>query len=60
MCKKIEDTNTILKEIFENYRKYDKRKITPEYIDKDPIIIGAGIGGVSTALRILKRVKLLV
>lgn len=36
--KKIENTKTILKEIFENYRKYDKRKFTPEYIDKDPIV----------------------
>lgn len=38
MCKKNENANTILKEIIENYKKYYKRKITPEYIDKEPII----------------------
>lgn len=38
MSNKAENVNTILKEVFENYKKYDKRKITPEYMDNEPII----------------------
>lgn len=38
MPQKVEKKNTILKEIFDNYKKYHKQKFTPEYIDKEPII----------------------
>ena len=38
MDQKIENPKTILKEIIENYKNYYKRKFTPEYIDKEPII----------------------